>query len=50
MCPTFLVILVFYLHLFLWLDRMPRRGGGKRIRMDDPVPMEYEEEMYRGAG
>lgn len=29
---------------------MPRRGGGKRIRMDDPVPMEYEEEMYRGAG
>ncbi|XP_055322653.1 cohesin subunit SA-1 isoform X2 [Sitodiplosis mosellana] len=27
---------------------MPRRGG-KRIRMDDPVPMEYEEDMYRGG-
>lgn len=37
------------LFTFTWA-RMPRRGGGKRIRMDDPVPMEYEEEMYRGAG
>lgn len=36
--------------LFYLLARMPRRGGGKRIRMDDPMPTEYEEEMYRAAG
>lgn len=44
---------VFLTHVYLFTNfgfRMPRRGGGKRIRMDDPVPMEYEEEMYRGAG
>lgn len=28
---------------------MPRRGGGKRIRMDDPIPADYEEDLYRGA-
>lgn len=28
--------------------RLPRRGGGKRIRMDDPIPADYEEELYRG--
>lgn len=27
---------------------MPRRGG-KRIRMDDPPPLEYEDDIYRGA-
>lgn len=27
---------------------MPRRGG-KRIRMDDPPPMEYEDDIYRGV-
>lgn len=27
---------------------MPRRGG-KRIRMDDPPPLEYADDIYRGA-
>lgn len=40
----------FLIYICFCCARMPRRGGGKRIRMDDPVPMEYEEEMYRGAG
>lgn len=24
---------------------MPRRGG-KRIRMDDPIPVDYDEDIY----
>lgn len=27
---------------------MPRRGG-KRIRMDDPPPLEFADDIYRGA-
>lgn len=27
--------------------RMPRRGGGKRIRMDDPIPPDCEEEPFQ---
>lgn len=36
---------IIYVKIF---RRMPRRGGGKRIRMDDPVP-EFDEPPFAPA-